>query len=45
MSYLFDYLSFLRRFLRTITAVVRKKITRDELSKRAKANGYERDVD
>jgi hypothetical protein len=35
-------LSFLRRFLRPTTAMARKKITGDELSARAKANGYQR---
>jgi hypothetical protein len=35
-------LSFLRRFLSPTAAMARKKITGDELSARAKANGYQR---
>ena len=35
-------LSFLRHFLHTATAMARKKTTADELSARAKANGYQR---
>jgi hypothetical protein len=32
---------FLRRFLRSTTAMARKKVTGDELSARAKVNGFE----
>ena len=35
-------LSFLRRFLSPTATMARKKITGDELSARAKANGYQR---
>jgi hypothetical protein len=37
-------LSFLHGFLNLTTAMARKKITRDELSARAKANGYQRGI-
>jgi hypothetical protein len=37
-------LSLLRYFLRTTTAMAKQKITGDELSARAKANGYQRGV-
>src|SRR5271155_1148507 len=36
--------SLLRYFLRPTIAMIRKKITGDELSARAKENGYQRDV-
>ena len=35
-------LSLLRHFLRTTTAIAKKKITGAELTARAKANGYQR---
>ena len=35
-------LSLLRHFLRTTTAMAKKKITGAELAARAKANGYQR---
>jgi hypothetical protein len=41
VSYL-STLSLLRHFLRTTTAMAKKKITGAELTARAKANGYQR---
>jgi hypothetical protein len=41
VSYLFKHDPLLRYFLRTRTAMARKKITGDELNAHAKANGYQ----